>query len=569
MTSFRFAPSPTGARGLRSGIAWLFFVAFVFGLLSGSPAWGQKKDYEEWREQQRQKYQEYLNEQDKAFLKFLKKQWRNVDVEAQRGSPVDDKPEEIPTVGEPGTNDTSAPSSDAKQVPSEPEEPSPQSDARPADPPVEEDAQPGEPPQTPDPDAAEENLAEEDPEPVEEDPDPSEEDPDPSPDNPFGDQRAQEGGGEAATATMSLQFFGAATSVPYDASLAPALDGAPGKESIRTYWRSMAGQEYAPTLDAVQARRDDLGLSDWGYYVYLRDLGSRFYEKKGVGENENAATLWTWFMLMKSGYAARVGYQGDTVFLMLPVDGQIYNRPQMYLDDQKYYLMVEDTGGGSLRTYEGQHGEARQVLSLDEGAPPRFEGATKRDTASFSHGDERFNLEYEYDTAVLDYLRAYPNVELRVLFEAGASSAAESSLTDALQPHLRDRSPRDALNFLLSFVQFATKYERDRENFGEERFLFPEESLAARASDCEDRAVLFAYLARTLLDRDLVGLEWPSHVATAVRVGDGLEATAEDRTLTVDGETYVMADPTYIGSDLGMEMPFVEGKEPDVIPVAE
>lgn len=567
MTSFRFSPSLVCDRELWLRAAQVFWFALIFGLLAGSPAWGQKKDYEEWREQQRRKYQEYLNEQDQAFLKFLKKQWRAVEVEAQRGSPIDDKPQTIPTVGERGTDRTPAPS-DAQQDPSQPGEPSPQSDAQPAAPTAEEDAEaappPGEAPQTPEPDPAEAE-----PDPAEADPDPAVEDPDPSRDNPVGDQRAQEAGGEAATATMSLQFFGAATSVPYSESLAPALDGVPGKASIRAYWRSMAEQEYAPTLDAMQARRDDLGLSDWGYYLYLRDLGTRFYEKKGVDETENAATLWTWFMLMKSGYAARVGYQGDTVFLMLPVDGQIYNRPQMYLDGQKYYLMVEDAGGGSLRTYEGQHGEASQALSLNEGTLPRFEGITKSDTASFSHGDQRFNLEYEYDTAVLDYLRGYPNVELKVLFEAGASSAAESSLTDALQPHLQDRSPRDALNFLLAFVQFATTYERDRENFGEERFLFPEESLAARASDCEDRAVLFAYLVRTLLDRELVGLEWPSHVATAVRAGDGLEATSEDRTLTVDGATYVMADPTYIGSDLGMEMPFVEGKEPDVIPVAQ
>jgi hypothetical protein len=327
----------------------------------------------------------------------------------------------------------------------------------------------------------------------------------------------------------------------------------------------MAEQDYASTLEAVQQQRTDLGLSDWGYYMYLRDLGDRFYEENGGTGSENAATLWTWFMMMKSGYAARVGYRGGNVFLMLPVNGQIYNRPQLYLDDQKYYLMVEDGGGGSLRTYKGQHGEARQILTLNETTLPRLEGTTKSDTASFSHGDERFNLAYEYNTAVLDYLRGYPNVELSVLFGAGASSAAQSSLVDAIRPHVRDRSPRDALNFLLSFAQFATKYERDRENFGEERFLFPEESLAARASDCEDRAVLFAYLVRTVLDRELVGLEWPSHVATAVRVGDGLEAASEDRTLTVEGTTYVMADPTYIGSTLGMEMPFVEGEEPDVI----
>jgi hypothetical protein len=359
------------------------------------------------------------------------------------------------------------------------------------------------------------------------------------------------------------------TTVPYSPSLAPSMDGAPDKESIQAYWRTMAQQEYGSTLEAVQARRDELGLSDWGYYVYLRDLGNRLYQKKGRAAWSNAATLWTWFMMMKSGYAVRVGYRDDNVFLLLPVDGQIYDRPQMYLNDQRYYLMVEGGGGGSLRTYEGQHEEAQQVLTLDERVLPNLEGQTKQRSTSFSFDDERYTIEFSYDTAVLDYLKAYPNVELSVLFQAGASPAAQSSLTDALQPHLEGRSPREAVSFLLRFVQFATKYERDRDNFGEERYLFAEESLAVRASDCEDRAVLFAYLVRTLLDRPLVGLKWPGHVAAAVQAGDGLDATSDDRTLTVDGDTYIMADPTYIGSSLGMEMPFVEGKEPEILSLSQ
>jgi hypothetical protein len=512
--------------------------AFCLGVLAWggaqAPAAHAQKDYEEWRKEQRQKYQQYLDRQDKAFLKFLKRQWTSVEVEAQTGSPIDDKPAEIPTAG--GEGGEQAPADAAAQLGDDPAAPSRQS----------EPDQPG--------DRTE--ATRESPAPREPSPQPQA----PSPD------RAPQGAAEGTASTAALTFFGVQTTVPYSPSLAPAVEGAPGKETIRSYWRTMAKQDYKPTLEAVQARRDDLGLGDWGYYVYLRDLGTRLYEEKGAaGSGSNAATLWTWFMMMKSGYAVRVGYRGDNVFLLLPVDEQIYDRPQMYINDQRYYLMVEEGGGGSLRTYEGQHEEADQVLSIDEQVLPSLSGATKQRSASFSYDGERYNIEFAYDTAVLDYLRAYPNVELSVLFRSGVSSTAESSLRDALGPHLEGRSAREALTFLLRFVQFATTYKRDRENFGEERYLFPEESLAVSASDCEDRAVLFAYLARTLLDRRVVGLEWPSHIATAVRVGGGLEATSEDRALTVDGATYIMADPTYIGSSLGMEMPFVEGKAPDVI----
>jgi len=534
--------------------ATLLLCVLGSGMLGSAPAYAQK-DFEEWKKKQQKQYQNYLDEQDKAFLKFLKKQWKNVDVQSKMGSVIDDKPEDIPTAGKPEVSPgpTSSTVSDPAVETEEAEEEPASRETDRAEPETEE------PPSDP---AGEEPAREEEPE---EQANPEEP---PSPPNPQPEPNQQQEGAEGMS-TTSLGFFGVQTSVPYTSSLAPSLDGAPGKESIRTFWKSMAKQKYAPTLDAVQKKREELGLSDWGYYVYLRDLGNRFYEQKGGASGSNAATLWTWFMMMKSGYAVRVGYRDDNIFLMLPVNTQIYNRPQLYLNDQRYYLMVEESGGGSLRTYEGQHGDADQVLSLDERVLPSLKGTTKTRTASFSYDDERYNIEFKYDTAALDYLRAYPNVELDVLFGAGVSSVAESSLKDALQPHIEDRSPREAVSFLLQFVQFATKYKRDKENFGEERYLFTEESLAANASDCEDRAVFFAYLVRTLLDRTVVGLKWPTHVATAVKAEDGLEATSEDRTLTVDGSTYIMADPTYINSTLGMEMPFVEGKEPDVITFAQ
>jgi len=507
-------------------------------------AYAQEDEYEEWRKKQQKEYNEYLNEQDKAFLKFLKKKWKNVEVESEMGSPVDDKPADIPTVGsldiEPGATNAANRRGD-RTVDDDPAPESEPLEEREADREV-------------DPEPSQEEIAESE--------DERRVDTNPDRDRP---ERPAEEESSRATAKASLSFFGTETAVPYRSSLVPSMKGSPGKKPIRSFWRTMAEQKYDATLDAVEATRTDLGLSDWGYYVYVRDLANQLYREKGYSEGSNSATLWTWFVMMKSGYSVRVGYRGQDIFLLLPVDTQIFNRPQMYLDDQRYYLMVENSSGGSLRTYEGQHETADQVLELDERVLPKIEGETRNRTASFSYGDKRYNIDYTYDAAVLEYLRAYPNVELSVLFRSGASPAATSSLRSALESHLEGKSSRDALNILLRFSQFATDYKRDQDNFGEERFLFPEETLAASASDCEDRAVLFAYLARTLLDRRLVGLEWPTHIATAVKVGNGLEANSDDRTLTVEGDTYIMADPTYIGSSIGMEMPIVEGKKPDII----
>ncbi|WP_251980235.1 hypothetical protein [Salinibacter ruber] len=553
-------------------------IAVGSALLSALPAAAQKKGYEEWLRQQQQEYKQFLNEQDKAFLTFLKKEWTSVRVDTTAASSVDNKPRQIPRADDTPTKAPPAEEPPRNEPPRNgpplppPDRPFAEEDSA-ADP---ERFRDQKPPSEPDsfpqngeeqPDDMEEATAQLDAatgeQPLPEPPSASQEtppsEPTPPPENP-------PPGEEAETATLnreaSLSFFGVSTTVPYGAASVPSLEGAPSKSSIRRFWKTMGKGPYRPTLGAVQKQREELGLSDWGYYLYLKDLGARLYGDA----SSNERVLWTWFMLMKSGYAARVGYRGSEVFLMLPVDQKIFGRPQMHIDGQRYYLMVESIGG-SLRTYKEQHAEADGVLRLDESSLPVFEATSKRRTVAFTFQDERHELEIAYNPATVDYLQAYPNVELEVLFGAGVSSTARTAFEKTLQPLVVDRPPREALNLLLTFAQFATDYKRDQEHFGEERYLFPEESLASDYSDCEDRAVLLAYLTRTLLGRKVVGLQWPNHVALAVRTGSGLRATSEDPTVTVDGDTYIYADPTYIGSDLGMKMPLVEGQTPEIITV--
>lgn len=554
-------------RGRRLLSLILFSAVFVVasgGILAPSTVVAQEDDYEEWLQQQEEEYEAYLSEQDKAFLEFLEKEWTDVSVDPRASSPIDDKPQEIPRVdGATGASPQGAPPD--PQRPSNPDPPSPPDNPSEEssfdDEPMGEDDEPFDDPDDPFADPSEEEGR-----------DPfSEEEMEESTPGPSGAERQSPQGRDVSSVEAAeidqqteFSFFGASSLVPYGHAIVPQLEGAPDESSIQQFWKTMAEAPYSPTLEELQKQRSELTLSDWGYYLYLRNLGAQLY---GDGSREDVsmdATLWTWFMMMKSGYGVRVGYREDDVFLMLPVNEQVFNRPQMQIDGQRYYLMTSETGG-SLRTYEGDHPEADRILRLDEGTVPNVSATSETRSVSFSFQDERHELDIAYNPAVVDYLEAYLNVELNVLFRSGVSTEARQSLVDALDPLVEGRSIRDAVNLLLTFAQFSTEYKRDRDHFGEERFLFPEETLAFDYSDCEDRAVLLSYLVRTLLDREVVGLRWPRHVALAIRAGEGLEVSDSDRHITVNGETYIYADPTYIGSSLGMEMPIVEGNEPEII----
>ena len=107
-----------------------------------------------------------------------------------------------------------------------------------------------------------------------------------------------------------------------------------------------------------------------------------------------------------------------------------------------------------------------------------------------------------------------------------------------------------AVNIILRFVQTAFKYQTDDIQFGREKWLFPDETIYYPYADCEDRSILFAWMVKTLTGLDVVGLDWPGHIATAVAFNDNIPGDY----LIINGRRYTICDPTYINADIGMMM---------------
>lgn len=474
----------------------------------------QHDEYEAWLEAQQQEYQQFLSEQDRAFVKYLRQAWQRVDVDPAAHADLGPKPATVPTA---------TPTAERTPATTPDESPPAQRESSPPAPPRE----------TPEAAREQPNEATE-----------------PPAENPS----------EAALGrTAALSFFGARLNVPYAPALTPALEGAPDRVSISTFWIALSRAEHAPFVEALQRQRRTLALGDWGYYLLVRDVARRLY-----GGPSHEARLLTWFVMIKSGYAARVGYTDDgQLFLLLPSEDQAFKLPQLRLDGQRYYIVNEDVPRerGALHTYDGDYPEADQTVDFALARAPRLPGDTARRTVAFDFRGTRHELALAYDAGYVDYLERYPMMELPVYFTAALSPIARERLRADLQPLLEGKSQVEAVNLLLRFVQRAFPYKRDDDHFGEERYLFPEETLASPYSDCEDRAALFATLVRELLDLDVIGLRYPGHVAAAVR----LDTDVNGGTVAHDGATYVVADPTYFGADAGMVMPFVQEHAPDVI----
>ena len=67
-------------------------------------------------------------------------------------------------------------------------------------------------------------------------------------------------------------------------------------------------------------------------------------------------------------------------------------------------------------------------------------------------------------------------------------------------------------------------------------------------SDCEDRVVLFAHMVQLLFGLDVVLLDYPDHMTTAVRL---TQTIAKGHYVSLQGDRYYLSDPTFRGAKVG------------------
>lgn len=520
------------------------FIGLILGtLLVCSSVQAQQTDFERFRQQQREAFQQYVSEQDRRFADFLRKEWKQVDL--QEGEEIlEDKPADIP-VFEPidvpleASDVPSAEMDDQETPPAQRdeetgrEELSPEQREVPVDrtdvaPPVPERVEPPAPPPVPLPAATI---------PVRE----------PASGSPV----------------TEVTLFGTNYPVIYAEAFRTTRITALNNNAIADYWLALAGSPYQPAVADLKDLIETYKWNDWAAAVFIRRYAD------SLTSNENTQTALTWFLLNKVGYTVHVGYHGNRLVLIAPATTRVYAVPRYTMEGSRLafymmdYLNRNTSGIRSIHTYAADDAAPEASLELFMRDIPLAEPSVSERTVRFATLDRAVEATIRFDNNKVDFFRTYPQTELGVFFNAAPSAVFESSVRAALEPLLEGRSQGDQLNILLRFVQTAFEYKTDTQQFGRQRFMTPDEIMFYPYSDCDDRAILFAYLVRTLLGLEVIGLEYSTHVATAVRADASLQG---DR-IVHNGNSYLVCDPTYIMADYGMTMPQFRNERPSVIPI--
>jgi len=347
--------------------------------------------------------------------------------------------------------------------------------------------------------------------------------------------------------TLYIKYFGVDLEIHYDESILISMNRNISKDDIANAWDGLASSEYKVTVDELKAISKKLQLNGWARYLLIKQVSHALYRSK------NEAKLFAWFALLKMGYDAHISYQSHKVVLLLPIEGNLFNTVYYTLKGKKYYAIDYYAKGkiGSIMTYDNVYEGASAGIDFSVTQLPAFTQDKKDKRLVFRVDNENKVVNLAYNENLLKFFQSYPQVSYVNYFSSPESLLLENSLKRSFKPLLQGKSQNEALDLILNFVQNAFKYQVDDKQFEMEKVMFPSETLFYPYSDCEDRAILFSYMVKTLLGMDIVGVKYPNHMATAVHI----DQKVEGEYIRSGSKTYIVADPTYINAGIGMSMP--------------
>lgn len=470
----------------------------------GSPSQAGS-DFQDWVESQRSEYRDFLEKRDQDFRRYLKKGWHKFLIEEGKIQDPTPKPKDIPVA----PDELEAESREIEPV-FEPEPPGEDHEPVPSEPAV--------------------PVAEE---PVEAPP--------------------------SLEAGLITEFLGHKLSYPVGEEWEKLHLSSPNNKGVSEYWASFAGLDTGSVIDKLLLYRDALNLNGWGHLLLVNNLASALHGRS------NETMLTTWGLLLKSGYDTRVGFVEEEVVLLFRPRQELFGVPYLSVKGNRYYLFSKGSHkekAPSLYTYDFSYQGASRDLDLGMDRCPKSIHLGKSRVLKFSYQGRKYMMEVDANTRFIEYMKTMPQLGLEEYFRAMTDARFEKAIVNRLREEVRGMGPGQGVNFLLRFTQTAFEYKPDQEQFAQENYLHPEETVYYPYSDCEDRCVLFVWLVRKVLGLKSIALDYPGHVATAVALPGG----AEGLYVRFNGSKYWIADPTYINSQVGMAMPEYRDVRPKIIP---
>lgn len=335
------------------------------------------------------------------------------------------------------------------------------------------------------------------------------------------------------------------TKLYIDASMKGVINITSSQEcAVADGYEALCRSNYKPLIANCQQAQKDFRLNDWGVFLFVKTAA------EALCNDENSCIVMQQFLLNELGYRAKMARRGDRnqLLLFVATDCMVYGHPYFTKEGLNYYN-INGTEACTFYMCNQDSKKAKTPVAMRLNNVPALNSGLVSRQRTNKAGN--VSVSVNVSKSLMDFYASMPQCDYGVYAKAPVAGSLAQEVLGTLRPLVQGKSEVDAANLLLNFVQTGFKYATDEEQFGFEKPFFVEELFYYPACDCEDRSVLFGWLVRELLGLDVVYLDYPNHIATAVQ----FKGDVKGDFLTVDGKRYTVCDPTYIGASIGMTMP--------------
>ena len=367
---------------------------------------------------------------------------------------------------------------------------------------------------------------------------------------------------------ITINFYGKKLDFNVDNKLRLKNTGVKENE-VANYFKEMSkmSKETSDLWKQIDNYVNTMGLNEWGYFCILRSLSEAIFS------DIDNSVLFNFYMLRnEGGFKVKIarGKDSNKLTLLAVIDNskEVYSYTFFRFNEGdssnlKYYSIY---GGGnaneSIYTYNNdeQNADLKQIGLDFYNTLNMGQCDAKRELSIEKINDK---IELPYNSAHIAYLNDVPMTVFPIYFASPISIEAQKVFNEKLSEIKQEYTSVQFIDIILNFVQTAFEYKTDDQQFGYEKYFYPEEVIAYPYSDCEDRSALFAWIVTTYTDAKVIGLQYEGHLATAVYFGEDVNINGD--AFSYAGKKYYVCDPTYINASIGMTMPQFKDKMPKLV----
>ncbi|MBO9572874.1 MAG: hypothetical protein J7497_11830, partial [Chitinophagaceae bacterium] len=271
-------------------------------------------------------------------------------------------------------------------------------------------------------------------------------------------------------------------------------------------------------------------------------------------------TLFKWYFLTQTGYDVIIAVSPRKILFYIQCDENIYNIPYRMKNGKQYVCL-------NYHDYKYIDFLKETFTEVTLPAPPPEKTFSYKIThvpdfqateylvkdLNFVYNESNYHYKLKINPQIQKLFTNYPAVDYASYMNIPMSRETYNSLIPQLKKNIKGMKVKNGVDFLMRFTRYAFTFETDKDHFGDEKRLSPEQTLFYDQSDCDDRVALFFYLVKEIYNLPMIVLEYPTHVSIAVRFDK-----AYGKAINYNGSAYSICEPSPQKEDLSIGQPVSE-----------